>query len=104
MAWTSTVMLIVGMVSAPFSYLILQKLGLRQTVVWAGAGVLALGTCVRCVSMSGPVLQVTSLVCGALNGWSSIMIECTLTMLSSRWFPTQERTTATGDKRLQLLM
>merc|ERR1712131_273843 len=84
------------MFSAPFSYSILQKFGLRHTVVWAGAAVLALGTCVRCVSMSGPILRVTSLVCSALDGWSSIMIECTLTMLSATWFPAHERTTATG--------
>ena len=96
MAWTSNVMLIVGMVAAPCSYYVLQMAGLRNTVVWAGAGVLALGSSLRCVSMSGPVLEVTSLVCGALNGWASIMIEATLTMLSVTWFPVSERTTATG--------
>ena len=37
--------------------------------------------------MAGPVLEVTSLVCGALNGWASIMIEATLTSLSVTWFP-----------------
>ena len=65
--------------------------------------------------MAGPVLEVTSLVCGALNGWASIMIEATLTSLSVTWFPVRwaligqlysyaashwflvsERTTATG--------
>ena len=46
--------------------------------------------------MDSTILQWTSLICGALNGWSSIMIECTLTVLSVIWFPTQERTTATG--------
>ena len=96
MAWTGNVMLITGMLSAPFSYTILQRCGLRLTVVWAGAGALALGACVRCVSMSGEVLRVTSMLCGVLNGWSSIMIECTLTMLSVQWFPTHERTTSTG--------
>ena len=84
------------MLAAPFSYSILQLVGLRHTVVWAGAGALALGAAVRCVSMAGPVLRVTSLVCGALNGWSRIMIEATLTMLSATWFPAHERTTATG--------
>ena len=72
------------------------------------------------------VLKWTSLLCGAMNGWSSIMIEATLTLLSlrffhqcdviikiniiliikisiivifliiDRWFPPGERTTATG--------
>ena len=71
--------------------------------VWAAAhrglgraGILALGSCIRCVSMSGHILKITSLLCGALNGWSSIMIECTLTVLSATWFPANERTTATG--------
>ena len=95
-AWTSNVMLIVGMAAAPCSYYVLQVAGLRNTVVWAGAGVMALGACLRCISMSGPVLEVTSLLCGALNGWASIMIEATLTMLSVTWFPVSERTTATG--------
>lgn len=31
-----------------------------------------------------------------MNGWSSIMIEATLTLLSLRWFPPGERTRATG--------
>ena len=95
-AWTNNVMLIVGIVAVPFSYSILSRWGLRLTVVWGGAGVLALGAVLRCVSMEGTVLQWTSLVCGALNGWSSIMIECTLTVLSVKWFPVNERTTATG--------
>ena len=95
-AWTSNVMLVVGMAAAPCSYYVLQVAGLRNTVVWAGAGVLALGASLRCISMSGPVLEVTSLLCGALNGWSSIMIEATLTMMSVTWFPVSERTTATG--------
>ena len=95
-AWMGNIMLITGMFSAPFSYTILQMFGLRNTVVWAGAGVLAAGACVRCVSVSGEVLRLTSLVCGVMNGWSSIMIECTLTMLSNQWFPLHERTTSTG--------
>ena len=84
------------MLAAPFSYSILSRWGLRWTVVLSGAGSLALGALLRCVSLEGEVLQWTSLVCGALNGWSSIMIECTLTVLSVKWFPTNERTTATG--------
>lgn len=95
-AWTNNVMLIVGILAAPFSYSILSRWGLRWTVVLSGAGSLALGALLRCVSLEGEVLQWTSLVCGALNGWSSIMIECTLTVLSVKWFPTNERTTATG--------
>ena len=70
--------------------------GLRWTVVVSGAGTLALGSLLRCVSLDGEVLKWTSLLCGALNGWSSIMIECTLTVLSVKWFPANERTTATG--------
>ena len=95
-AWTNNVMLIVGIFAVPFSYSILARWGLRLTVVWGGAGALALGSVLRCVSMSGSVLKWTSFLCGALNGWSSIMIECTLTVLSVKWFPADERTTATG--------
>ena len=95
-AWTNNVMLIVGILAVPFSYSILTLWGLRWTVVLSGAGSLALGSLLRCISLEGSVLKWTSLVCGALNGWSSIMIECTLTVLSVTWFPVSERTTATG--------
>jgi FLVCR family MFS transporter len=40
--------------------------------------------------------QVTSLICAALNGWASIVIDGTLTALTAAWFPAGERTTATG--------
>jgi FLVCR family MFS transporter len=39
---------------------------------------------------------VTSLICAALNGWASIVIDGTLTALTAAWFPAGERTTATG--------
>jgi FLVCR family MFS transporter len=95
-AWTSNVMLVVGLVSVPPSYWLVARRGVRFTVVWAGAGPLALGCLLRCVSLQGDVLRWTALLCGALNGWSSIMIEATLTLLSLTWFPAGERTTATG--------
>ena len=38
----------------------------------------------------------TSLVCAGLNGWASIVIDGTLTVVSAAWFPAGERTTATG--------
>ena len=38
----------------------------------------------------------TSLICAALNGWASIVIDGTLTALTAAWFPAGERTTATG--------
>ena len=80
----------------PATYPVLQKLGLRNTVVFSGVGVLALGTILRCVSLDSEVLKITSFICNGLNGWASIMIEGTLTVLSARWFPAGERTTATG--------
>ena len=89
-------MLLVGVCSVPFSYSILSFFGLRFTVVWSGCGILALGSLLRCISMEGAIQKWTSLACGALNGWSSIMIECTLTVLSVKWFSVRERTTATG--------
>ena len=95
-AWTGNTMLLVGIFAVPFSYSIINYSGLRTTVVWSGSGVLALGALVRCISMEGSIQQWTSLLCGALNGWASIMIECTLTVLSVKWFPAGERTTATG--------
>merc|ERR1719239_2005305 len=78
------------------SYSLLDKFGMRATIVWSGSGVLALGCLLRCLSLDPEVLKWTSLLCGAMNGWSSIMIEATLTVLSLRWFPPGERTRATG--------
>ncbi|XP_023341357.1 disrupted in renal carcinoma protein 2 homolog [Eurytemora carolleeae] len=95
-AWTNNIQIIVSMLSVPASYAVFQKLGLRSTVVWSGSGALALGTLLRCVSMDPQILKITSFICSGLNGWSSIMIEGTLTVLSARWFPPGERTTATG--------
>jgi len=95
-AWMGNMMLLVGIVAVPLSYSIINSFGLRTTVVWSGSGVLAVGALVRCISMDGSIQQWTSLLCGAMNGWASIMIECTLTVLSVKWFPAGERTTATG--------
>ena len=46
--------------------------------------------------MDGTVLFWTSLVCAGINGWISILLDCTLTVLSVKWFPADQRTTATG--------
>jgi FLVCR family MFS transporter len=89
-------MLLVGIIAVPISYSILNFSGLRTTIVWSGSGVLAVGALIRCISMDGSIQQWASLLCGAMNGWSSIMIECTLTVMSVKWFPAGERTTATG--------
>ncbi len=52
--------------------------------------------CTRLYDFFFICFQVTSLICAALNGWASIVIDGTLTALTAAWFPAGERTTATG--------
>ena len=52
-AWTSNVQVVGSLLAAPLVLPVLQWLGLRRTVVWTGAGALALGAAVRCASLDG---------------------------------------------------
>ena len=64
-----------AVVTVPITYPIVQRLGLRKTVVWCGVAPLTVSTAMRCVSKHPEVLRVMALVCGGINGWTSIMIE-----------------------------
>ena len=63
------------------------------------SGLVALGTVLRCCHflISDPtVFLVSCHLCAILNGVSGVTIMAAPPLISSQWFPPNERTTATG--------
>ena len=79
------------------SYTIFQK-NLRLTVLIV-SGLVAMGTVVRCCHylITDPtIFLVSSHICAILNGISGVTIMAAPPLISSQWFPPNERTTATS--------
>jgi len=71
---------------------------IRTTVVLV-SGLVALGTVLRCcrlVFKNPAVFLVSCHLCAILNGISGVTIMAAPPLISSQWFPTSERTTATS--------
>lgn len=87
-----TITMITGLV--PMTIL-LQAKGLRVSLL-VTAALLTMGTGVRCFSSEEQPFTVLAHIGAVLNGFAGIIIGAAPSLLSSRWFPHNERTTATG--------
>ncbi|KAK8728928.1 hypothetical protein OTU49_008875, partial [Cherax quadricarinatus] len=87
-----TITMIMGL--APLT-LLLQTKGIRVALLLT-AFLLSLGTAVRCLTTEEKSFTVLAHVGAVLNGFAGIIIGAAPSLISSRWFPPNERTTATG--------
>lgn len=87
-----TITMMLGLI--PFTFL-LQKKGLRICMIITSL-LMALGTIVRCFSTDEKTFTVMANIGAVLNGFAGIVIGIAPSLLSSSWFPPNERTTATG--------
>lgn len=89
-----TIMFCISVV--PLSKLV--EYDLRTTVILV-SGLVALGTVLRCcrlITQNPTVFLVSCHMCSILNGISGVTIMAAPPLISSQWFPTNERTTATS--------
>ncbi|KAK7069396.1 Solute carrier 49 member 4, partial [Halocaridina rubra] len=75
--------------------ILLQLKGLRVAII-VTASFMALGTAIRCFTMEEESFRILAHAGAILNGFAGIAIGAAPALLSSRWFPPNERTTATG--------
>ncbi|XP_069185946.1 solute carrier family 49 member 4 homolog [Procambarus clarkii] len=87
-----TITMIMGL--APMT-LLLQTKGIRVALLLT-AFLMALGTSVRCIATEERTFTILAHVGAVLNGFAGIIIGAAPSLVSSRWFPPNERTTATG--------
>lgn len=87
-----TITMITGIV--PMTVL-LQAKGIRVALLLT-AFFMSLGTTVRCFTIEEQAFTVLAHIGAVLNGFSGIIIGAAPSLISSRWFPHNERTTATG--------
>ncbi|XP_074648141.1 solute carrier family 49 member 4-like isoform X2 [Tubulanus polymorphus] len=80
--------------TVPFSWLLEVK-GLRISMLLANFLIMA-GTGIRCISSDPKIATCLIHVCGVLNGLAGPAVMIGPTVLSSTWFPPDERTTATA--------
>ena len=95
-----TIFLAANAIASAFEPMILGRLGLRKTVVF-GALLLMLGSIVKSggTPFLGPLCENDAwrvYVGFFLVGLSQPLYQCTPALLSASWFPTDERTIATG--------
>ncbi|KAB7500452.1 Disrupted in renal carcinoma protein 2-like protein [Armadillidium nasatum] len=87
-----TITMIIGLV--PFT-IMLQTKGLRYSIVIT-SGLLAAASAVRLLATEELAFTIFAHIGALLNGFAGIIIGCAPSLLSSTWFPPNERTTATG--------
>ncbi|XP_037071709.1 uncharacterized MFS-type transporter C09D4.1-like [Pollicipes pollicipes] len=100
--WNNTIISMLGDMAclafavfmAPYCWL-LDKYGVRPAILTM-AGAMTLGTAVRCVSSEQGVFTATAFTAAILNGIAGIMAMAVPPHISALWFPTEQRTTATG--------
>jgi len=94
-----TLFLATNAIATAFEPTILSRLGLRNTVV-LGAFLLMIGSVVKSggvPGLTGTVVEEWRIYAGfLLVGLSQPLYQCTPALLSSSWFPEEERTLATG--------
>lgn len=87
-----TITMIMGL--APMTIL-LQTKGIRVSLVLT-AFLMGLGTALRCITTEEKPFTLLAHAGAVLNGFAGIIIGAAPSLISSRWFPPNERTTATG--------
>ena len=78
----------------PVLYLFEEK-GLRVSMIFT-AGIMLIGTVLRCLPVKISVFTWMCHICAITNGIAGIVVFSAPSAVSSAWFPPNERTTATG--------
>ncbi|XP_042211987.1 solute carrier family 49 member 4 homolog [Homarus americanus] len=87
-----TITMIMGL--APMT-LLLQTKGIRVALLLT-VFLMAAGTSIRCFTTEEIPFTILAHIGAVLNGFAGIIIGAAPSLISSRWFPARERTTATG--------